>query len=277
LLYHRVGQGVQPHEVVATLPADLARQHLEALADVGVVMTLQELLAAEQSADRPRFAVTFDDDYYSHVRDALPLLRQLGAPATFFLSGRSLHGLGPYWWDKLEYLIADEGLEAACRFVGVDAPTPAKLAAAVEGREAAQLLDRLELGATFPLLTAGNMHDLIAGGMRIGFHTLRHSNLTEIGEGNLKRALTEGLSELEAVVGRPLLYFAYPHGQTNRRVAAGVEAAGFSAAFTGSGRPMGRGGDPYRLGRWEPGPLPVDQFIAQLAMRLHRSTGEPRR
>ena len=38
-------------------------------------------------------------------------------PATFFLSGRSLHGLGPYWFESLERLLAERGLHDTRRLL----------------------------------------------------------------------------------------------------------------------------------------------------------------
>ena len=65
-------------------------------------------------------------------------------------------------------------------------------------------------------------------------------------------------------------YFAYPHGKADARSAAAVRAAGFDAAFTGRAQPLRRDDDRYRLGRWEPGALGVDDLLVNLAVRLHR-------
>ena len=61
------------------------------------------------TSTRPAVAVTFDDDLPSHAEHALPVLRELGVPATFFLSGRALHGLGAYWFQHLEALLIAYG------------------------------------------------------------------------------------------------------------------------------------------------------------------------
>jgi hypothetical protein len=42
-------------------------------------------------------------------------------------------------------------------------------------------------------------------------------------------------------------------------------------AWTGWPRPIRAGDDPYLLGRWEPGPLETDAFLAALAVRLNRA------
>jgi hypothetical protein len=66
-------------------------------------------------------------------------------------------------------------------------------------------------------------------------------------------------------------HFAYPYGKTDDRSTAVVRRAGFQSAFTGQPRPIRSGDDRFRLGRWEPGPLGVDEFLVKLAVRLHRA------
>jgi hypothetical protein len=34
------------------------------------------------------------------------------------------------------------------------------------------------------------------------------------------------------------------------------------------------GDDPFLLGRWEPGPLDLDSFVAAVGVRLHRTAPE---
>jgi peptidoglycan/xylan/chitin deacetylase (PgdA/CDA1 family) len=106
--------------------------------------------------------------------------------------------------------------------------------------------------------------------MAIGFHTVRHEILTRLDDSGLDAALTEGRGDLEAIVGRPLLHFAYPHGKADRRTADRIRDAGYEAAWTGFPRPMRPRDDQYLLGRWEPGHLDVDDFLVGTAVRLSR-------
>jgi hypothetical protein len=65
--------------------------------------------------------------------------------------------------------------------------------------------------------------------------------------------------------------FAYPHGKADRKVAARVRAAGYTAAWTGLPNATRPGADPFLLGRWEPGALSVDELVVKVAVRLNRS------
>src|SRR5262245_28797218 len=116
LIYHRVGPPLPADcEVVPSVPVDVFKMHLHALRELVDLVPLDRIVSAGPetgslgSGSRPAVALTFDDDLPSHVQYALPVLRELGVPATFFLSGRALHGLGPYWFQSLEALFVARG------------------------------------------------------------------------------------------------------------------------------------------------------------------------
>jgi peptidoglycan/xylan/chitin deacetylase (PgdA/CDA1 family) len=274
LVYHRVtADGVRPPaEIVPSLDRWELRAQIEALAELGDIVDLPDLLGPPTDPRRPRFALTFDDDYPHHVANALPLLRDLGVPATFFLSGRALHGLGPYWWERLEALVAADGIAATAHRLGVPAGSAQALAAACEiDPGARRRLDAIAPGGLEGPLGVSGIRALATAGMTVGFHTLDHPLLPVLDDEGLAAALRIGRAELAAVVGRPLTLLAYPHGKADTRVARAARAAGYRAAWTGWPRPVGAGDDPLLLGRWEPGPLEADAFVTAVAIRLHRA------
>jgi peptidoglycan/xylan/chitin deacetylase (PgdA/CDA1 family) len=110
---------------------------------------------------------------------------------------------------------------------------------------------------------------LANAGMTIGFHTLQHPLLSRLSDSALDEALVRGRSELEVAAGRSIRLFAYPHGKADPRAAARLPAAGFVAACTGRPLPVRPGHNPYLLGRWEPGPICLDRFMASVAARLN--------
>jgi peptidoglycan/xylan/chitin deacetylase (PgdA/CDA1 family) len=271
LVYHRVvPDGSARRAVVPSLPEALFRRQVEALGELGEIVPLAELPGERDRQRQVRFALTFDDDYDTHADRVLPVLSGLGVQATFFLSGRSLHGLGPYWFEVLELLIHRHGLSGVAGRLGVSAGTPAELAIACERDPHRQRL--LEQVADQPAghLRRDQIQALAAAAMTIGFHTLHHRALTAL-EGDAQgQALTEGRQELAAVAEQPLRLFAYPHGNSEQRVATRVRAAGYTGAWTSLPNAMRPGDDPFLLGRWEPGPLEIDDFLVKVAVRLHR-------
>jgi peptidoglycan/xylan/chitin deacetylase (PgdA/CDA1 family) len=271
LVYHRVvPDGSRPSSLVPGVPEPLFRQQVQALGELGEIVPPEELLGTGQRR-RSRFALTFDDDYQTHADQVLPVLTALDIPGTFFLSGRSLHGLGPYWFEVLEWSIDTHGLHDVAGRLGIPAGSPMELALACERDSQRQRL--LEQAAEQPPahLRPDQIRALAAATMTVGFHTLRHRVLPALPDDALAQALTEGRRELATVTGRPLRLFAYPHGKADHRVAFQVQAAGYAAAWTGLPKATRSGEDRFLLGRWEPGPLGIDDFLVKVAVRLHRS------
>ena len=271
LVYHRV-TAAEPstHEVVPTVTPMQFRRQLEALADVGDIVSLHEIVRDRDRHPKPRFAITLDDDFVTHVDHALPTLIELGMPATFFLSGRSLHGLGPYWFEQLERWVAERGIGTVARLVRSDTDRIDDVILACERDPGLQ--ERLEAESPDVPRHLGRreVQALADAGMEIGFHTLRHMVLVRLDDEEVVAALTVGRKEIEEVIGRSLVHFAYPHGKADRRTADKARAAGYEAAWTGRPHAMRRGDDRYLLGRWEPGALDVDDFLVGAAIRLSR-------
>jgi peptidoglycan/xylan/chitin deacetylase (PgdA/CDA1 family) len=271
LVYHRVAPDEPTaREVVPSVSTELFRRQLEALAEVGEIAPLDVLVQDRDRHARPRFALTFDDDYMTHVDHALPVLKALDAPATFFLSGRALHGLGSYWFEVLERLVHAVGVGEISRLLDLQTDGLDGLIAACENSPALQKIVEGE-GTDGPShLDRSHIEALSNAGMAVGFHTLHHEILTRLRDDELEASLSIGRRELERVVGRPLPHFAYPHGKADLRTASKVRDAGYEAAWTGRPQPMHRRDDRYLLGRWEPGRSDVDDFLVGAAVRLTR-------
>lgn len=271
LVYHRVRpRPAAPHEVVPCVPLALFRQQVRALAAAGDVVDLPALLQPRRGS-RPRFALTFDDDYADHLAHAVPVLQELGVPATFFLSGRSLHGSGPYWWEALEHRLAGEGLAATARHLDLPPTSPRDLARRCQADPPCQehlLASAPERAARH--LATDDIRALALAGMRVGFHTVDHSVMTRLDSAQRQHALTHGREALATVAGQPLELFAYPHGKTDPVTTAQTRLAGFTAAWTGQSRAICPGDDPWQLARWEPGPVDPRTLLVKAAARLAR-------
>jgi peptidoglycan/xylan/chitin deacetylase (PgdA/CDA1 family) len=270
LVYHRVDADPGPPGVVPIVTAGLFRRHVEALAGIGDVVALDELIADASPRSRPRFALTFDDDFGTHREEVCPALTAAGVPGTFFLSGRSLHGLGPYWFEALDALVLSDGPAATARRLGVDARDLEELVAACERDPTARARVVAEAGdVQVSHLDETGIRALADAGMAIGFHTLEHPVLVGLDDADLREAVVGGRSMLESAVGRPLRHFAYPHGKADARAARAVADAGFATGWTGRPSAVGRRSDPLRLGRWEPGAADVDDLLVGIAIRLN--------
>jgi peptidoglycan/xylan/chitin deacetylase (PgdA/CDA1 family) len=278
LLYHRVADGSAADEIVPSLPVSLFTHQLQLLAQIGEIVPLSRLLEPPAAGRGPRFALTFDDDHACYRRHVLPVLQALQAPATFFLSGRTLHGLGPYWWSDLEHAVRTRGLQATCRALAIEAGTMTELALAVERTpHLPRQLSDLLAAPDDPPMAAADIEALADAGMTIGFHTLHHPVLTALDEAALVAALVDGRRELAEAAGVPVDFLAYPHGRANHAVAAAAERVGFGAAFTTREQAITERSDRFLLGRWDPHFLTGDDFAAAVALRLLRPATAPRR
>jgi peptidoglycan/xylan/chitin deacetylase (PgdA/CDA1 family) len=274
LVFHRITRDGEPSSgIVPAVPLEVFRRQLEEILEVGDIVPLPTLLEETRLHARPRFALTFDDDYVSHHDVALPVLRERGLPATFFVGGRSLHGLAPLWFEVLDALVLSAGVIEVGRRLGIESRDVRDLAETCENDRDLQLRIEAEDASVERHLTADEIAALADANMTIGFHTLHHRLLTRLSDDEVDAALKGGRSELEDVVGHRLRLFAYPHGKADGRTATRVRHAGYVAAWTGRPGAVTPRDDPYFLGRWEAGPVHGDGFAARVATTLNRSSG----
>jgi len=274
LVFHRIiEEGDRSGGIVPAVPREVFRRQLEQILEVGDIVPLTSMLTETSVRARPRFALTFDDDYVSHHDIALPILREQDVTATFFLAGRSLHGLGPHWFEKLDTLILSRGVPDVARRLGIPELDTEALAKLCEDDPGLQQQIEVEDASVAQHLTADHITALADAGMTIGFHTLHHRLLTGLPDHAIDSAVTEGRADLEDVVGNRVDLFAYPHGKADDRIAERVRRAGYVAAWTGRPRAITRGDDPHLLGRWEAGPVHGTDFVARIAVMLNRSAG----
>ncbi len=289
LVYHRVGPrpGDRARELVPFHEGQLFEgqvRHLVRYYDVVPATRLLEAARARRRGQRFPVAITFDDDLACHATVALPILRGLGAAATFFLCGASLDRPFAFPFERLQRA-ADEGVP--------------ELAAIVTGRPGATEPSRIhELGLTIELMSpderdaaaarlaaalgpdppdagirAERVRELAEAGMSIGFHTLRHDSLIGLTDDRLAEAMQAGLGQLARAAGSPVDTIGYPHGRADVRVAAAARAAGFRAGFTTRGRPVTPEADPLLQGRISPSLHSVGSLALYLPLTLLRSVG----
>jgi peptidoglycan/xylan/chitin deacetylase (PgdA/CDA1 family) len=231
-------------------------------------------------------AVTFDDGYADNHDVALPILREMGVPATFFIATGFLDG-GRMWNDTVieairrtsKPLLDLSAIGAGVHGVGSPAERRAAVLAvitALKHRAPAEREDAVArvteaAGADLPvglMMSTDKVRRLAAAGMGIGAHTITHPILAAADDAMARREIGVGREILEGLVRRPVRLFAYPNGKPNNdyraRHVAMVKHAGFVAAFSTAPGAASTTDSPFELPRFTPWDASARRWGARL-------------
>ncbi len=233
-------------------------------------------------------AITFDDGYRDNSHTALPILRDLGIPATFFVATGFLDG-GRMWNDTLiESVRRFPGEEIVLNTLGNE---PHPIASEAERYdllvrllrhlkrkprdERQALVDEIADMVDAPLpddlmMSTNDLKSLAAAGMELGGHTINHPILRLESVDEVRHQLAGSRAQLRELSGQEVNVFAYPNGRPGEdygvREVELVREAGFRAAMTTSWGSIHAGSDFYQLPRislWDRKPLKAGLRIAQ--------------
>lgn len=262
--FHRIAEpaGGDPYdpETIDATPAQF-RRHVRTLTRIGTPIGMEALLAGLDGAERPPnpVMITFDDGYRSCRDVALPILDELGVPATFFIATEFATGAKLYWWEQIAVALHEaRGRTAALtypRSVRIDAGAPGarrllddiiKNTVGLDVdrflRELRAALDvpwspEIEARLAAPLIMGwDDIHALADAGMDIESHTRSHRVLETLDRDELHRELVGSRRDLEAELGRPVRAIAYPVGRRPAlRIRRAVAEAGYRIGLANSG------------------------------------------
>src|SRR5213075_2805424 len=91
------------------------RRQMEMLARYGTPIGIDDLVRALDGAPLPKnpVMVTFDDGYRSCHEVALPILRQVGMRAVFFIATSYINERRLYWWEKIAVALSQARVATA--------------------------------------------------------------------------------------------------------------------------------------------------------------------
>ncbi len=279
LMYHRVAVHPSDRHRLCVSPAAFWDQ-MEYLLRLRLHVVPLETLAACARAGRipdRMVAITFDDGYVDTVVSAMPVLVELGLPATFFIVSDALRPGYEFWWDVLERVfIAEHPLPEMIRL-----PLPTGTVAMYSRTRAERELAHDTIRDIFYSLSAGRRdeatHRIIewsrlgddrdpnlrpvtteelrlladAPGMSIGAHTCSHVMLPAQDDRVKRAELGESRSHLEKALGRTVRLFSYPYGGFDASTCSAVAETGFTVAVTTEEGPVQLGDDPLLLPRYD--------------------------
>lgn len=188
-------------------------------------------------ARRPIVALTFDDGFQNNYSVALPILQELGLPATVFLATNFIGSDDTLWfcrvnealsltsltrldWDGESYDLSNPQRRAEAH---------ARLQARLKGfahpellRQVAQLIaalgDRpgkaIPPGSPYRMLATGEVTEMAGTGLiEFGAHTCSHAILSGLSTAERSREIINSLAAVQRMTGSPCTLFAYPNGR----------------------------------------------------------------
>ena len=235
-------------------------------------------------------AITFDDGYADNYTQALPVLRDHGLSATFFVATGFLDG-GRMWNDTIIESIRRSRRDSI-DLSAVDLPT-LPIASLTERRTAIEqcikalkyrplaqrVADAAQLAAaaqaTPPddlMMKSADVQALHRNGMQIGAHTVSHPILTRLTNHDARREIAGSRAKLEELLDVPVKSFAYPNGKagddySDEHVAL-VRDIGFSYALSTNPGAARKGSDLMQLPRFTPWDRTSFRFGARLLANL---------
>jgi len=279
LCYHRVNDDAHPF--FTGTPVALFRRQMETLRRYFTVLSLEDLAARAREHDLPEngVAITFDDGYRDNYENAFPILRELGLPATIFLTTEALDGSALLWHDRVfDAFHRTRKTEARA---SIETELARLRRSSPEGRDAwiDALLEELGIEPGMPAgwekLTWPQVREMASQGVSFGAHTLDHPILTRVSAEEARRQVRESKRRIEAETGTPVTSFAYPNGTASDFDASTeriVADEGFSLAVTTLLGANDESTNPYRLRRT--GMWGSDPRLSVLRLALARRSRE---
>jgi peptidoglycan/xylan/chitin deacetylase (PgdA/CDA1 family) len=292
--YHRIAvPGVASddyYDPVISATPEAFRAQVRFLRERFAVVHLEELAALGGSLrpdrKRPAALITFDDGYCDNFRTALPILRELGVPAAFFLPTSYLQAPRLPWWDHAACAIKRtrvprlvlERSPGDLTPIAIDlgtSPSDAERTAAIMtiirafldrtipepswfldqlGQQAGVAIDTEARGRSL-FMGWNEVRQLLATGMAVGSHGHAHVALAGLDDDAQRRELAGSKAALEEALGCEVTAIAYPFGWPGtftRRTTELAAEAGYRLAFSsleGVNRPGRPGFEPMALRR----------------------------
>jgi len=166
------------------------------------VVSLEAFFSGKLSFEKINTVITFDDGYKGWMDSAVPVLREMDLPATFFVSSGFV---------GLSNKDAELFLES-------------------------NLFSKLGTRRISGCLAREDLPRLSEKGFTVGGHTLNHSNLVELRDrGKIQREILEDKKWLEELTGKKVKYFSYPGGDFKNPVIDITDVlrdAGYAGAVT---------------------------------------------
>jgi peptidoglycan/xylan/chitin deacetylase (PgdA/CDA1 family) len=260
LMYHRVADVALDPWGLAVTPENFAAQ-MRVLKRMRKPVPLDWMVERLRAGDRPKgtIAITFDDAYRDVLRNAKPVLADLGIPATVFVVTGKLGSEEGFWWDRLAaavlggkrpasmprfgFLSESDRQEVGAAFADADAEAlhlalwnRVRLLDPARRESAADEVVTAFIGTLpdkAPVMTPDEVNELVEGGLiSVGAHSVTHPSLPSLSTEGQREEIGTSKDALEALTGQPIRRLAYPFGDYDARSEEIARALGFDYAVS---------------------------------------------
>lgn len=236
--YHRIGDSTLCafDRGVFSCSAERFREHIRLLQKRFEILDIARLSYALKRATprRPMALITFDDGYIDNYELALPILKETGVSAVFFIPTGFIGGSQIPWWDEiawslrnastdrislagckdefdLEPTFMEQTIAAVLELVKVrrDIPMDEQVA---EVREACKPRGSVAAAGASLFVNALQISEMRQAGMDIGSHTHTHRVLSHLDADAQEEELGTSKEILERLLGEAVDAVAYPVG-----------------------------------------------------------------
>jgi len=255
------------------------RQQMEMLARDYHPISLDDLtskLRTGRALHRHSVVITFDDGYSDNYEIAMPILNELGIPATFYVTVDCIENRRLPWPSRLRWTLRKTSLARWADSHGniwsladSAARQQAFLAACDDccrfsGKIQDEFVDRFEreLDTAVPgsfgslMMSFDQLKGLVRHGHIVGSHTMSHPNMAHITEEEARRELSESKARLESGLNSPITHFSYPcpalSPHWNERTVEQCRTLGYDSAVTANSGLTKPGDSPLQLKRIHP-------------------------
>ena len=275
LTFHHVRRERVPGISFDSCPSvwlDTFREILVYLKQHYAVVSLHDLCDGRFEKERA-VTVTFDDGWRDNYELAFPVLRELGIPATIFVTTGKIGSTEVFWQQILGHAFQEA---AAC-----PAGDVARRLKTVLGEGDATRIDFATFARTVTLwktfgddardaclrqavgeqaidahptrhfLNAEEIREMAQNGITFGAHTVNHAILPQIPIDEARRELAECKATLEGLVGGTVDTLAYPDGKYNAAVLEAARSLGYRIGCTTENVRISAQEDLLRLPRFE--------------------------
>jgi peptidoglycan/xylan/chitin deacetylase (PgdA/CDA1 family)/CelD/BcsL family acetyltransferase involved in cellulose biosynthesis len=273
--YHRVND--DRDRIFCALPVAQFAAQMGYLARHFQLVSLDQIASGQLPSRRDKccVAITFDDGYRDNFVHAYPILKNLGIPATIFLTTGYIESGDLPWYDKVRLAfkltvqrrISLQKIGGPCALLETEGQRFEAMELALSWLRSIdddsrlnrlpQLFESLnvpvELNLPGTMLSWSQIRQMKKDGICFGAHTVTHPVLGSLTVSRLQDEILGSKKMLEQRLQCTIRHFAYPFGKQAdlgchaKRV---VEAAGFETAVTTISGVNGPEQDPLQLKRF---------------------------